>query len=412
MSRGRRRPAIDRADVFRGAERAGVVERTPHGSRFTYDAEYLAHHAHDAHGIAFQLPLRAEPFESRGLNLHPFFANLLPEGARLAALVRHVKSSPDDFLSLAVAAGADTIGDVAIVAAGDRPVEGTPVLDTAHLATVSFAELFDRSVEYDDPTRHERMTVPGVQEKISAAMIAFPVRTPRRRGGPQLLKLEPPAFPHLVPNELFFMQAAADAGIEAAHCSLVRDRDGAAGLLVRRFDRRVEADGGLTKIHQEDACQLLDRYPADKYALSLDDLAAALSVCTAAIVAVGALVAQHAYAYVIANGDLHAKNISVLVSPDTGRVEMTPAYDLLSTLPYGDAHMALKVAGRDARLRRRHFVELGARHGVREAAVNAIIDRICDGVAPWIGRLEEIGLPPRATTQLRRTMTQRRDDLR
>lgn len=74
--------------------------------------------------------------------------------------------------------------------------------------------------------------------------------------------------------------------------------------------------------------------------------------------------------------------------------------------------MALKIAGRDARLRRRHFVELGARHGVREPAVNALLDRLCDAIAPWIERVEEIGLAARSTAHLRKTMEQRRDELR
>ena len=72
--------------------------------------------------------------------IHPFFAGLLPEGVRLRALVRRVKTSEDDLLSLLVAAGADCIGDVAVV----RDVnarETTPAVDIGALSQVRFAEI-------------------------------------------------------------------------------------------------------------------------------------------------------------------------------------------------------------------------------------------------------------------------------
>ena len=57
-----------------------------------------------------------------GRALPPFFTNLLPEGRRLAALQRAAKTSGDDDLTLLLATGADTVGDVAVVPHG-RPAE-------------------------------------------------------------------------------------------------------------------------------------------------------------------------------------------------------------------------------------------------------------------------------------------------
>lgn len=67
----------------------------------------------------------------------------------------------------------------------------------------------------------------------------------------------------------------------------------------------------------------------------------ALDVCTAPIVARARLLRLVAFSYAIGNGDLHGKNVSVYGSD--GQVELTPAYDALSTLPYGDTHMALEL---------------------------------------------------------------------
>lgn len=406
MSRAR---AVHALDVLRDGELAGRIERTASGAAFTYDAAFLEAHAGDRRGIAVHLPLRREPIEQQGANLHPFFANLLPEGARLAALVAAVRSAKDDLLSYAAVVGADTVGDVSLVPPDAPPPDLTPTLDLSRAGELSFRELWEESTAYGR-ARGEAMTVPGVQEKISAAMISFPVRARARASAPAILKLEPPALPRLVANEHFFMRAARDAGLDVADTEVVRDRDGAPGLLVSRFDREVERGGRVRRIHQEDGCQLLDRFPADKYALSVDDLARGLSVCETPLLEVAALIRLTAYSYVIANGDLHAKNVSVLATR-SGRLAMSPAYDLLSTLPYGDAKMALPIAGRDARLKRKHFVELGARHGVRARAVESMLDRVCDGIAPWIPRLDEIGLAPKKTAHLARTIAARRDDL-
>ena len=125
------------------------------------------------------------------------------------------------------------------------------------------------------------------------------------------------------------------------------------GLLIQRFDRiPIQATQETLAIHQEDMCQLLNRYPADKYLLSLE-IASGFQVCSTPIIEVGKFIRLHAYSYLIANGDLHAKNISVCISPDAERIELTPAYDLLSTLPYGEQRMALKLEGRDDNLKRR-----------------------------------------------------------
>jgi serine/threonine-protein kinase HipA len=78
----------------------------------------------------------------------------------------------------------------------------------------------------------------------------------------------------------------------------------------------------------------------------------------------------------IANGDMHAKNVSVRTLD--GRTMLTPAYDLLSTLPYGDGKLALQLEGRDERLSRRHFTSFGERVGLRTAAVTQMLDRLCE----------------------------------
>ncbi|WP_437679801.1 HipA N-terminal domain-containing protein [Sorangium sp. So ce131] len=91
--------------------RAGIIEETPDGSRFIYDRDYLARP--DAVPLSPTLPLRPEPYESRGL--HPFFENLLPEGWLLDQTCRKLGLDRTDAFGLMLATCADCAGAVEIV---------------------------------------------------------------------------------------------------------------------------------------------------------------------------------------------------------------------------------------------------------------------------------------------------------
>jgi len=308
-----------------------------------------------------------------------------------------VKTSQDDLFSLLAAAGADCIGDVSVADTGRPPEERTPSVDAKRIDSISFAEVLEKSLRST-----KEPTIPGVQEKVSAAMISLPLRA---RSASYILKLNPPKVPKLVENEQFFMALAKKCGLSTAETRLVFDRDREPGLLVTRFDRRAGH-----KLHQEDACQLLDRYPADKYLLSVRELMDAMDVCSAPVIARARLLRLVAYSYVIGNGDLHGKNVSVRVVD--GLVELTPAYDLLSTVPYGDRRMALKMDGRDANLRRRSFVAMGERFKIPKPATTAMLDEILDATGPALEQLDAIGFDAKTTKKLQQALGRRRDDLR
>lgn len=156
-------------------------------------------------------------------------------------------------------------------------------------------------------------------------------------------------MPLLVENEAFFLRMVVALGGEVNDARLVHDRSGRLCLLVRRFGRwRIGAPPYLAKTRQEDACQFTNAYPAAKYNLTARDVAEGLvEHASSPPIAIREFVRQTAANYLIANGDFHAKNLSVYRSPRTGLIEVTPAYDVLSTLPYGDDRMAMKLDGRD-----------------------------------------------------------------
>ena len=117
-----------------------------------------------------------------------------------------------------------------------------------------------------------------------------------------------------------------------------------------------------------------------------------------------------AFSYLIGNGDLHAKNISL--SSERGTLQLSPGYDLLSSRPYKDLKLALKFEGRDDNLKRKDFIEFGKRFGVAQAAIDSRLDRLISRAAPFIPRVKEIGYEARVTKQLSELMKKRLADLR
>ena len=97
-------------------------------------------------------------------------------------------------------------------------------------------------------------------------------------------------------------------------------------------------------------------------------------------VAARELFRQLCFEWVTGNGDVHAKNLSVLAGP-TGEWRVSPAYDLPSTLPYGDSTMALTIGGRSDGLSRRILLALAADLGIPESAAVRVVDAVLAATA-------------------------------
>jgi serine/threonine-protein kinase HipA len=142
----------------------------------------------------------------------------------------------------------------------------------------------------------------------------------------------------------------------------------------------------------EDGCQALNLWPADKYNTTTEAVARALMNLTSApLVAARVLLQQLTFAWISGNGDVHSKNLSVLTRSD-GERRVSPAYDLPSTLPYGDTTLALSIGGHDtlsaARLR-----ACAAELGVPGKSVDTRLGRMLARTATLADELRTSGLP-------------------
>jgi serine/threonine-protein kinase HipA len=387
---------VKTADVYKAGVLAGVLQRLPDRTEFRYLPAYL-----NASGppVAWSLPLRPEPTTAPAAAVPPFFAGLLPEGRRMTALRRSVGTSADDEFSMLLAVGVDTIGDVQIVPAGEKPGDTKP-LKVDDFGTVVFAELFAQAIG-DQP---DRTALPGIQDKVSGQMLNLPIQG---RTGAYILKLNPPEFPHLVENEHFFFRAAAHTRLRLAEVDLVHDRDGAPGLLVHRFDR-VPDNGHIRLLAVEDACQVLGRWPGDKYIIPAEDAIMGLARrCRAPGVAALELYRLLAFAYLSGNGDLHAKNLAILNDP-RGEWRVTPAYDLPSSAVYGDRTMALPVGGKI----RQQFSwpmlrSLASTSGIPDRLAASVVREQITAAGTWIEELDQLPFNANVIRDLRRLVRAR-----
>lgn len=391
--------------MYKGARLAGQIRRTDSGNEFTYKHEYIQERLP---AVSFTLPPRSAPYHASSGAIPAFFAGLLPEGMRLQAVITAVKTSADDELSLLLAVGDDPIGDVRVVPEGDQIAEDERVVTSADPSTESFRELFEISI---DPMGDLDKAIPGVQNKISDAVISFHLTG---RKGPSILKLSPDAFPLLVENEAFFLSLARTAGLNVPRFEVMTDRDSESGLLVERFDREFTDNGFLIRFGQEDGCQLLGKWPADKYRVALSDVVKVfMEAASAPKHAVLDLVLQYSFGYLIGNGDLHAKNLSLRWTDAEQLVAPTPAYDLLSTIPYPlDTRMAMKIDGRDDRIRGSYVISFGERFGLPSKLVRRRLGELLERSEPNLQYLEDIGYDAPTTERLEREIRHRLGELR
>lgn len=388
---------IPRADVYKSGALAAHFTRRDSGEVvFCYTDDWVSN---DGPPVATTLPVTKQPVVTTAGAVPPFFAGLLPEGRRLGALRRSVKSSADDELTLVLGVGGDTVGDVTVVAEGESPDLVQPRLQIESFDGVKFEDLL-----IDMDVRVDRVGLPGVQDKVSAAMLNLPVTS---AGSHLLLKLNPREFKHLVENEHFFLEAARQAGIQVVDAALVRDREGEPGLAVVRFDR-ITVNGKLQSLAVEDGCQVLGLYPASKYSVTTETLLAGLSaVCEAQIPAAADFLQQAAFAYLTGNGDAHAKNFSVL-QDTAGRWQPTPAYDVPSSYPYGDTTLALSIGERrDGNIPGARFVALGTDLGLPARAARNIVNRVAESADAWVDGIHELPFDKGVTDKFKRTIRNR-----
>jgi len=180
---------------------------------------------------------------------------------------------------------------------------------------------------------------------------------------------------------------AKEVGFMVPAAALVAMPDGMPpALLVERFDIREAADDHRL-LAMEDLCSVLDLSPEAKYDGTIERVARALrALSTSPDEDLLTLMKRVVFAWLIADGDMHLKNMAVLKIAEPGNpafqsVRLAPVYDTLTTRVFprlGHDRMALKLNGKDERLKRADFLAVSAIAGVRASDTNAAIDDVLE----------------------------------
>ena len=169
-------------------------------------------------------------------------------------------------------------------------------------------------------------------------------------------------------------------------------------LLVERFDIR-NGTADEERIAMEDLCSVLDLPPSAKYDGTIERVANAVRALSTSPLEDVTLVFKRAlFAWLIADGDMHLKNMAMLKRAAPGSavfntVRFAPLYDAVCTRLFPDLkhdHMALKLQGKDERLRRADFAALGRTIGMRAGDADRAMDSL---IADLRSGLEAFALP-------------------
>lgn len=101
----------NKTDVYLWDKRAGLLERTDKGYRFTYYRGYLS--SQNVQPVSLSFPLTEKAYESE--SLFPFFLGLIPEGWLLDLTSKILKIDPENAFDILLATCGDCIGAVKVI---------------------------------------------------------------------------------------------------------------------------------------------------------------------------------------------------------------------------------------------------------------------------------------------------------
>jgi serine/threonine-protein kinase HipA len=199
--------------------------------------------------------------------------------------------------------------------------------------------------------------------------------------------------------EWITMALGRAAGFEAPATTLVGMPDGMPpALVVERFDIR-ERPEDTRMLALEDLCSVLDLTADAKYSSTMERVARAVRpLSTAPDKDLLIIVKRALFAWLIADGDMHLKNMALLKIAEHGEmqfrsVRMAPLYDAVTTRVFPNLkhdRMALKLNGKDDNLRRADFRALATTAGLRTGDADAAMD---DMLKRMGGAIDGISLP-------------------
>lgn len=333
--------------------------------------------------------------------LPAFIESLLPEGWLAQVLLDRDERE-------VLRRGRRYMSNVTIVTSRKELAELSADILTTPISAYSDSGCFMGS--YDGPTRGEfektfeenlasvfaRAQTPrlsGVQIKAPMCLLGDGTLVPAiEQSFTHILKPAGTAgFEALPVVEWLCLELGRASGFDVPDTALVDMPDGMLpALLVERFDIRRSADDPR-RLALEDFCSILDLPTSAKYDGTIERMARGMRpLSTDPAADLDILFRRAVFAWLIADGDMHLKNLAMLKVADAGAkvftsVRFAPLYDAVTTRVFpglaGD-RMALKLNGKDDRLTRQDFFTLARTIGMTgeqaQTAMSEIATRVAD----------------------------------
>ncbi|MGH3282349.1 MAG: HipA domain-containing protein, partial [Trebonia sp.] len=279
--------------------------------------------------------------------------------ARMAVLAG---ARPVDTYGILEAFGRDCAGAVMVLPDGEVPGESVasgyvPMVPADLSRLIGNLDVAPLGAA---PERGFRPSLAGYQRKALVGRAADGTWQLPYGDAPSTWILKPDGPQPMAANEITCLRLAAACGFAVPENELL-DVAGVPVLAVKRYDRLEPATAGDVpqRLHQEDGCQATACPPGQKYeehgGPRLRDLAVLLRDVGDPR-DVTELLCRTTFNMAVGNADAHAKNFSVLHSPDALEIRLSPVYDVLSTIALelkdasgrpmrADTHMGQRVGG-------------------------------------------------------------------
>jgi serine/threonine-protein kinase HipA len=331
--------------VFLNSTKAGRLLRDGAQLSFEYDAEYLA--THFPLPLSRHLPLKPEAFTDN--DSRAFFANLLPEGAIRTQIARQVGVSAENVYGLLEAIGGDCAGAISV---------RTPENANEKSGTYRWIQQDVLCSELNNLPAHPflageegvRLSLAGAQNKLPIYFDGKEFFIPEGNfPSSHILKTAILQLDNSVVNEAFCMNLAARVGLPVPKSTTVLIGDQLV-FMIERYDRLIEKNGTVTRLHQEDFCQALGIPPEMKYE---KEGGPGFKECFRLVeewsdeplLDIQNLLNWSLFNFIVGNADAHGKNLSFLYAE--GNVRLAPFYDIISTAVYERVNnkFAMKMGG-------------------------------------------------------------------
>lgn len=385
---------VDSLDILLNDILVGVLTKLADGRIvFSFDKAYVADENRQVLSQCYYAADRTLLRETRAYSskLPPFFSNLLPEGSLRDYIAKAGHIKPTNEFAMLQLLGEDLPG--AIIA--------RPTLSSAPY-TSDLLDASDKNVQSMSPYR---FSLAGVQLKLSGLMkqqggLTIPTGG---MGGDWIVKLPSPAYNNIPENEYAIMHMASEIGIPVPDIELIALHNidglpdfgklrGSQALAVKRFDR---GENGK-RIHIEDFAQVYGILPDNKYkGVSFNNITTMVWTLTGEA-GLTDFIRRLTYTILTGNGDMHLKNWSFIYE-DERTPKLSPAYDLLSTIPYitGD-DLALKLVKTQnmTRCSLRTFEKLAEKTGTpKKLVLNTVRSTIQKTLEVWELNKKHYALP-------------------